>query len=116
VVKGKGTPKASAAEQSAAAPAAAAATDTAVRMDAPATPAHDADDPLAGEQRDPLDPLDPLALPRMYVAVEPIENRQRTEPGQLLRGEFTDDAIAHLLATGAIRVAVIATQTEAAPE
>jgi hypothetical protein len=79
---------------------------------------HDATDPLAGEG-DALDPL-PVA-PSMFVAVEPIECGVRTEPGEILRGEFTHDGILRLLAIGAIRLAPIAEppsgdDTEDAPE
>lgn len=52
----------------------------------------------------------------MYFAVEPISNRVRTEPGELLRGHFTDADIDQLLRLGAIRVATIAELEEGAPE
>jgi hypothetical protein len=117
VAKGKGNPKASPVEQSAGAPAAleaapikAAATDG----HAPAALEHDATDPLAGEG-DALDPL-PVA-PSMYVAVQPIECGVRTEPGEILRGEFSHDGILRLLATGAIALAPIAEPpTEGVPD
>jgi hypothetical protein len=130
VSKGKGNPKASPAEQAAGTPDAGSAPAsgiTARAMDG-AAPSdaleHDATDPLAGEgdALDPLEALEPLAVaPSMFVAVEPIECGVRTEPGEILRGEFSHDGILRLLSTGAIKLAPIAEppsgdDTEDAPE